>query len=592
MAEMASRLSSLEKSVASAVDARSVTTPEHKNDSQLNIPSPETTSHSSATTEEVPKPRSGEDILVQHGSSSQYFNDILLSRVIGEEQNIESALTTPREAPSLQECSSPFNVLGILSAPNPLQPPHVFHPSKTLALKLWEIYSSNEDLCVCHKVLHRPTAEATIFGTIANPEKAPQDHLALCFSIYFSATESLRNSDTEPIPPTERRAHLLSFKSGVEQAFAYGDFLDCPSVIGLQALAIYLAALRLRNRGKGMWVLNGFALRIAQSLGLHRDGQQLGLPPFESEIRRRLWWLLVCRDGRAVEDYGLRDNSNASIVANVKMALNIEDCDFYPGITSLPPSRESWTPMTWSLLNAEISESMRELESAALRSTSSSPYNEDIRKQIMKELEAKLEKRFAKCNLVVPHQRFTVFCGRFLFRKLDFTTRQRWFILRNPNAHNKFATEENLKEAIDITEAGFFPDGDELLAKYAWCSKAYPQYHMALYILWHLCLRPEGPSVQQAWCSLQKIFNSLESYDVSFQGFGPKAIVLKALKTKAEAARRKVETRDTNYQTQQLATPEDTSPGLFPLGNPGDDWTNYSLLGFELQDWTTWTQGP
>lgn len=112
-----------------------------------------------------------------------------------------------------------------------------------------------------------------------------------------------------------------------------------------------------------------------------------------------------------------------------------------------------------------------------------------------------------------------------------------------------------------------------------------------MYILWHLCLRPEGPNVQQAWETLQKIFSSLDSSDSPFQGFGSKTIVLKALRTKAEAARRKAENKGTTYQAQQLTTPEDTSPGLFPLGNPGDDWTNYSLLGFELQDWTTWTQG-
>lgn len=68
MEEMATRISNLEKSVAKireeAAPSRTANT---------------TPSHSDNLSE-----RSIDDILVQKGSSSQYFNEILLSRVIGE----------------------------------------------------------------------------------------------------------------------------------------------------------------------------------------------------------------------------------------------------------------------------------------------------------------------------------------------------------------------------------------------------------------------------------------------------------------------------------------------------------------------------
>lgn len=81
MAEMASRIFSLERSLADA-------NVEHKA-SRSSPGSPVTRSKDAMFSvqparESQSRERSREDVLVQKGSSSQYFNEILLSRVIGE----------------------------------------------------------------------------------------------------------------------------------------------------------------------------------------------------------------------------------------------------------------------------------------------------------------------------------------------------------------------------------------------------------------------------------------------------------------------------------------------------------------------------
>lgn len=50
----------------------------------------------------------------------------------------------------------------------------------------------------------------------------------------------------------------------------------------------------MRNRAKPAtsFSLLGVAVRIAQRMGLHRDGRALGLPPVQAEERRRVWWQL------------------------------------------------------------------------------------------------------------------------------------------------------------------------------------------------------------------------------------------------------------------------------------------------------------
>jgi len=86
MAEMASRISSLEKSLAQATAEQKTS----QSRQRTPLPSTETeTTTSSAKPARETRPgnlseKSREDIVVQKGSSSQYFNEILLSRVIEE----------------------------------------------------------------------------------------------------------------------------------------------------------------------------------------------------------------------------------------------------------------------------------------------------------------------------------------------------------------------------------------------------------------------------------------------------------------------------------------------------------------------------
>lgn len=52
-------------------------------------------------------------------------------------------------------------------------------------------------------------------------------------------------------------------------------------------------------------MMTGLLVRISHYLGLHRDGSQFKyLTPFEVEMRRRVWWVVVLLDVRASEDQG------------------------------------------------------------------------------------------------------------------------------------------------------------------------------------------------------------------------------------------------------------------------------------------------
>ncbi|RKK06563.1 hypothetical protein BFJ69_g16979 [Fusarium oxysporum] len=384
MAEMAGRIAVLERSLAEVAALKGSGAPA-KDNCTANDPS-NTANHS----------RLSDDLLLNEGSSSQYFNEVLVAKIIGEDKSIEAALK--RSHTKQSTCSpSPFDAMGILSSPCFSQRPSIFHPSKATAMELWNRYLNKVEICIGLKLIHVPTGEVRVYSTINDPNSTSFEDLAFCYSIYFAATISLEESNS--LLMLDKNAQLSYYKAGIEQAFAQGDFLNRPTLTVLRALAIYLSAVRIHNRGKSIWILNGLAIRIAQSLGLHREGTQLKPPPFESELRRRVRWHLITRDSRAGEDYGLDDPNIYVSGSEVNLPRNIDDADICPDMEELPPEKNGWTDMTFSLINIDLAKTLEKVKNAM---SSRNTLCEDERRSIISEAQSQVQKRLEKCNQVTP----------------------------------------------------------------------------------------------------------------------------------------------------------------------------------------------
>ncbi|KAF2731873.1 hypothetical protein EJ04DRAFT_497847 [Polyplosphaeria fusca] len=493
IADMASRLASLEKSLENS-EISTLTSPTHS-------------SHRTCDPGSEASAPSKEEVLYQKGSSTQYFNDILSSRVI-QERRIQSLPTPDSPQPKHAPDISPFSALGILSSPSSSMLPSSLHPSKQIAVRLWNVYVSKVAGASVIKILHIPTDELKVYTTIDDTTTSPFDYIALNFAIYFISTTALDEDEASFILGQHKTTALVQFKS----------------------------ALRVNNRDKGIWILNGLLIRMAESLGLHRDGKQLGLSPFESELRRRLWWHILSRDGRAGEDHGL-ENHSLSLVSKVELPRNLDDEDIHPQLTELPTSKEGWTSMTDQLITIDIVRSSQKLAVIAAAASPSSPPSESVRQHIVTETKNRVETYLAHCNPIVPHQRLTLLLARLLLRKLDFVTRLQWILVQRPATGSpaNFATEENLIDALAILEPKMFVY-DEFLRHYSWACRGYPQYHATMYILWHLCVLPEGPNVDKAWEFIDDAFNN-DDEKHSMKNFGSKSAVLADLRAKALAIR-------------------------------------------------------
>jgi len=276
-------------------------------------------------------------------------------------------------------------------------------------------------------------------------------------------------------------------------------------------------------------------------MGLHRDGKSLGLSVFETEMRRRLWWCLSSNDGRVAEDHSITINVFDPAV-NISFPSNVDDSQLYPGIQELPETRGRWTEMSLPLIMKEHCLTRARLYQVTPPHSTSAP-SEAVRKEIVDRLMAHCEREyFQYCNTIIPVQRAGMLMGRAVLSKLDFVSRLQWNSFSNQNTtRGLLSNDDTLAEACQVLEYGTQIQSDELLRNYRWIVDVYPQYHVLLYILWRLCVKPTGPSVDRAWGQVDKSFD-LEFGRLGFENAPPgsKWTVLKAFREKAVKIRQMV----------------------------------------------------
>jgi Fungal specific transcription factor domain len=226
-----------------------------------------------------------------------------------------------------------------------------YHPSHNDAMKLWVVHVQNvEPVC---KVLHIPTTARMVEQVSQQPANASKSHECLLFAIYYFAVFSMTDEDCLREFGQSQATLMSQYQDAVRQALINASWLRTTEMSVMQAFVLFLIAVRTQIDPHTFWILTGVAVRIAQRMGLHRDGESLALPPFEVEIRRRLFWQLLPLDGFAG---GVSTGiSTAPNDWDTKQPLNINDDQIYPGITQQPEGRKGATEMMYCLARSELS---------------------------------------------------------------------------------------------------------------------------------------------------------------------------------------------------------------------------------------------
>lgn len=122
----------------------------------------------------------------------------------------------------------------------------------------------------------------------------------------------------------------------------------------LAELTMQQLAVRQHTDPRSLFCLLGIAARIATRIGLHRDAAQFGVSPFDTEMRRRLWWQIVVFDKRIAEITGSTTTALSASGGDCRFPLNINDTDLDTHAKTPPASYHGPTEMLFSLTRIEM----------------------------------------------------------------------------------------------------------------------------------------------------------------------------------------------------------------------------------------------
>ena len=284
-------------------------------------------------------------------------------------------------------------------------------------------------------------------------------------------------------------------------------------------------------------------------MGLHRDGEILGLGPFETEIRRRVWWQIMMVDAKYALMSGLT-HSMLPRVWDTKEPKNVNDADLFPAATEPVQDREGPTEMVMVMVFNRLARFLVETpgvepmillsDHEAFRGPNgpSSQQIEMYRMLIANLATSLLEITDKFCDPTAgPLHEMALEVKAEVLQKLEH--------MLLPAQEREFSDE--VKTPADnvfqvAVEATTHDNELKMKAKhnfFAWFSRLYFQDNMFMFIVGQLCIRTTGKLVEKAWIAVETTYDSYpDLYDVTQRSYYQIAMyVLRAWRTRVGVLR-------------------------------------------------------
>jgi Fungal specific transcription factor domain len=424
-----------------------------------------------------------------------------LQDILDSSSEDEDDSTSPGESVHSANRSNDAFIFGYSSLAHSLRN---YHPTPTQIFILWKTYEQN--VAPLLTIVHKPTIRDIIINAATSLDMLDKNSEALAFSVYLTAVISMTPEQCLAEIGDDRDSVISRFRFATEQAMARANLLTSRNINLLQAAVMFVSGILKQDQSRFVWTLSAVILRLATGLGLHRDGTNFGLSPFETEMRRRLWWHICIMDIRAAEDHGTDPMIN-EMMYDTKMPLHINDDDISPDSKEFPPERIGFTDMTFTLIRAQVSMVYRNLNYTH-PGQNVNPIGFEERKKIIEDWHNMLNEKYVKyCDMQVPIQWSCATVARLLVAKL-------WLIVHHPFIKDKMSTlspedrNRMLLTSIEVIEFTHLLVTSESTQRWGWLFGSYIQWHPIAFVLAELCVRPHCPGVERAWLAVDSVFDA------------------------------------------------------------------------------------
>lgn len=381
------------------------------------------------------------------------------------------------------------------------------HPSHEKAMIMWKTHVENvEPIC---KILHLPSTGKLVATVSQQPAVASKADECLLFAIYHFAVFSMTDDECAKKLGDSRSFLLSRYNLATRQALVNATFLKTTEMSVLQSFMLYLIPCRYHYDAHTYWILTGVAVRIAQRMGIHRDGEKLGLPPFEVQMRRRLFYQLLPIDGLASQMSG----AAIAMVPNTwdtERPLNVNDDQIWPGMTEAPQEQQGATEMIFCLTRSCIGKYFARAKISIHGAEAEGIDDHHRAERVINEAESEVEQKYIRyCDIINPLHFLTMGLARCGITAMRLLTRL-------PKVRSNKATDDERQELFRLankiidTDAQAFAHAS--LKSFLWHVKPFflwGTWDSLIFILTSLGkdhhLIPPGEA-EAAWKRIEQIF--------------------------------------------------------------------------------------
>ncbi|KAK4052942.1 hypothetical protein OIO90_004066 [Microbotryomycetes sp. JL221] len=172
---------------------------------------------------------------------------------------------------------------------------------------------------ILYPVVHEATFRAQVADVVPRPGGAAWN---LLYLVILGIGSMCVLGDA-----TEQEA-TLAYYDRAARSVSTASF-ESPSLTGVQAFILLANFAQKLNHTAAGGVFLGIALRMAINQGLHTESASRHLPPFEQEIRRRIWWTLFVFDSGSQLTFG-HPSTLPTQGVDVLCIVNANDATFTP----------------------------------------------------------------------------------------------------------------------------------------------------------------------------------------------------------------------------------------------------------------------
>ncbi|KZF24368.1 hypothetical protein L228DRAFT_266711 [Xylona heveae TC161] len=356
------------------------------------------------------------------------------------------------------------------------------------------------------RVVHRPTFERqyrSFWAQVSLGIEPTASLQALVFAAMFSAIVSMPEETSFSEFGVNKARLTENFLLGTESALARANFLRTSKIETLQAFVMYLIPICRDQLSRTHAVLVAAAIRIAQCMGLHRDGTNYGLSPLETHVRRLIWYQLCYLDIRSCDAHGPRPSIRRDDF-DTKFPLNVDDTAFG---SSSPPTEDApfWTDMTFARVRFECHETHRmiwferpRLERKEITLLHLLGKVDNFRRTMQ-------EKFLTMLDDTVPLHRYARLVFQIHFNRNFLMILHRFMASPHKKIPDRLR-QVAISCAVEQLEAAIEIETSPELRPWLWFSRTCQQFHSGLFLLIEIYFYPNQPLADRVWKVLDYTF--------------------------------------------------------------------------------------